>query len=56
MYGQATRSVARVEEKLSRRVKNKSKGALWKRRPRRGAIMRSRMVVKDGIRRNGSER
>jgi len=38
------RSVARVEEKLSRRVKKKSRGALWKRRPRRGTIMGSRMV------------
>jgi len=48
MRGQATRSIARVEEKLSRRVKKKSRGALWKKCPRRGAIMGSRMVYKRG--------
>jgi len=40
------RSVARVEEKLSKRVKKESGGVLWKRCPRRGAIMGSRMVYK----------
>jgi len=40
------RSTARVKEKLSRRVKKESGGALWKRCPRRGAIMGSRMVYK----------
>jgi len=42
--GQAMRSTAKVEEKLSRRVKKESRGALWKRCPRRGAIMGSRIV------------
>jgi len=28
MYGQATRSIARVEEELSRRAKEKSRGTL----------------------------
>jgi len=46
--GQAMRSTARVEERLSRRVKEKSGGALWKERPRRGTIVGSRMVYKRG--------
>ena len=33
-----------MEEKLSRRVKKESRGALWKRCPRRDTIMGSRMV------------
>ena len=44
--GQAMRSAARVEEKLSRRAKKKSRGTLWKRRPRKGAIIRTKMVYK----------
>jgi len=40
------RSAARVEEKLSRRAKKKSRGTLWKRRPRKGAIIRTKMVYK----------
>jgi len=46
MRGQATRSAARVEEELSRRAKKKSRGTLWKRCPRRGAIIRTRIVYK----------
>jgi len=42
------RSAARVEEKLSGRVKKESRGALWKRHSRRGAIIGSRMVYKRG--------
>jgi len=41
--GQATRSAARIEEELSRRAKGESRRALWKRRPRRGAIIRVRV-------------
>jgi len=48
MHGQATRSTAKVEKELSRRVKKESGGVLWKRRPRRGAIMGSRMVYERG--------
>jgi len=48
MHGQAMRSVAKVKEKLSRRVKKESGGALWKRYPRRGAIMGSKMVYERG--------
>jgi len=44
--GQATRSTARVEEELSKRAKEKSRGTLWKRCPRRGTITRTRMVYK----------
>ena len=46
MCGQATRSAAKVEVELSRRAKKKSRGTLWKRRPRRDAIIRTRMVYK----------
>jgi len=42
--GQATRSTARVEEELSRRAKEKSRGTLWKRCPRKGMITRTRIV------------
>jgi len=42
------RSTAKVEEKLSRRVKKESGEALWKRHPRRGAIMGSRIVYERG--------
>ena len=48
MHGQAIRSTARVKEKLSRRAKKESRGALWKRHPRRGAIIRSRIVYERG--------
>jgi len=41
---QATRNTARVKEKFSRRAKKKSGGTLWKRCPRRGAIIRTKMV------------
>jgi len=44
--GQVTRSTASIEEELSRRAKKKSRGTLWKRCPRRGAIIRTRMVYK----------
>jgi len=33
-HGQATRSAARMEEKLSRRAKKEGGGALWQRSPR----------------------
>jgi len=33
------RSAARVEENPSREVENTSRGVLWKRRPRRGAVI-----------------
>jgi len=46
MHDQAMRSTARVEEKLSRRAKKESEGALWKRHSKRGTIMGSRMVYK----------
>jgi len=42
--GQATRSTARVEEELSRRAKEKSRGILWKRCPRKGTITKTRIV------------
>ena len=45
---QATKSTAKVEEELSRRVKKEDRGALWKRRPRRSAIMGSRIVYEKG--------
>jgi len=48
VYGQVMRSTARVKKKLSRRVKKESKGALWKRRPRKGTIMGSRIVYERG--------
>ena len=38
------RSAARMEEELNRRVKEESRGTLWKGRPRRGAIPRIRVV------------
>ena len=34
------------QEWRSRRAKKKSRGTLWKRRPRRGAIIRTRMAYK----------
>jgi len=40
------RSAVRVEEELSRRAKKKSRRTLWKRHPRRGAIIRARIVYK----------
>jgi len=40
VHGQATRSTARMEKELSRRAKEGSRGALWKRHPRRGTIIR----------------
>jgi len=43
VHGQATRSTARIEEELSRRAKEESRRALWKRHPRRGAIIRVRV-------------
>ena len=46
MHGQAMRSAARMEEEFNRRVKKESRGALWERRPRRGAIIRIGMVHK----------
>jgi len=45
-HDQATRSTARVEEELSRRAKKKGKETLWKRCPRRGMIIRTKMVYK----------
>jgi len=42
--GQATKRAARVEEKLSKRAKKESRRALWKRHPRKGAIIRTRVV------------
>jgi len=41
--GQATRSTARIEEKLSRRAKKESRGTLWKRHPGRGTVIRDRV-------------
>jgi len=38
------RSIARMEEELSRGAEKKSRGALWKRHPRRGVIIRARIV------------
>ena len=46
MHGQAMRSAARMEEEFNRRVKEEGRRALWERRPRRGAIIRIRMVHK----------
>jgi len=46
--GQATKCAARMEEELSRRAKKESGRALWKRRPRRGAIVRPRVVYEGG--------
>jgi len=40
------RSATRVEEELSKRAKEKNRGTLWKRCPRRGMITRTRMVYK----------
>jgi len=37
------RSAARIEEELDRRAKKEGRGALWKRRPKRGAIIRVRV-------------
>ena len=54
VYGQAIRSIARIEKKLSRRAKEKSRGTLWKRYPRRGTITRTRMMSRTEFRRNGS--
>jgi len=55
------RSAARVEEELNRRAEKEGRGALWKRRPKRGAIIgvgvddrRSGSVVLDlQVRREG---
>ena len=38
------RSAAKMEEEFDRRVKEESRGTLWKERPRRGAIPRIRVV------------
>ena len=46
IYGQAMRSTVRIEEEFSRRVKEKDSGTLWKRHPRRGAIIRIGIVYK----------
>jgi len=40
------RSTARMEEEFNKRVKEKGRGALWKRRPRRDMIIRIGMVHK----------
>jgi len=40
------RSTVRIEEEFSRRVKEKDSGTLWKRHPRRGAIIRIGIVYK----------
>jgi len=44
IYDQATRSAVRVEEELSRRAKEKSRGILWKRCSRRDMITRTKIV------------
>jgi len=46
MHGQATRSTARIEKEFNKRVKEEGRGALWKRYPRRGMIIRIGMVHK----------
>jgi len=46
LHGQATRSAARMKEKFNRRVKEESRGALWKRCPRRSATIRIGIVHK----------
>jgi len=46
VHGQATRSTARMEEEFNKRVKEESRGALWKRRPRRGMTIRIGIVHK----------
>jgi len=46
MHSQAMRSAARMEEEFNRRVKEEGRGALWERRPRRGAIIRIGIVHK----------
>jgi len=47
-HGQATRSAARIEEELSRRAKEESRGTLWKRCPGRGIIIRVRVDDRRG--------
>ena len=42
-HGQAIRSVARIEEELSRGAKEESRGTLWKRHSGRSAIIRVRV-------------
>jgi len=44
---QATKCAARVEEKLSRKAKKESRRVLWKRHPRRGTIIRTRVVYRE---------
>jgi len=46
MHGQVMRSAVRMEEEFSRRVKKEGRGALRKRYPRRGMIIRIWMVYK----------
>ena len=46
-HGQATRSAARIEEEFNKRVKEENREALWKRCPRRGAIIRIGIVHKE---------
>ena len=46
--GQATKSIARMEEEFSRRIEEEGRGALWERRSRRGAIMGARLVYEGG--------
>jgi len=43
MHDQATKSAARIEEELSKRAKEESRRALWKRRPGRGVIIKVRV-------------
>jgi len=45
MCGQAMRSAARVK-KLSKRAKKESRRALWRRHPRRGVTIRTRIVYR----------
>jgi len=42
------RSAARVKEDHSREAEDKSRGVLWKRRPRRGAVIRVRVDDREG--------
>ena len=37
------KSIARIEEELDRRAKKEGRGALWKRSPKRGTIIRVRV-------------
>ena len=44
MYGQATKSTARVEKELSSRIEKEDKGTLWKRSARRNIHTRIRVM------------